>query len=157
MIRRAKASDAAQVREIYCHPLVNPFMNYDPMPLKAFRKAWKKLRTKCEMWVVEEKGEILAYGGYEHREGKASHTVHLWAFAVQPGAHGKGIGSQLMRFFLARARKQGVLRVQLTAEADNKKALRFYRKHGFRKEGRLRKGSKRKTGCVDLIALAKLF
>ncbi|MBS3063235.1 MAG: GNAT family N-acetyltransferase [Candidatus Diapherotrites archaeon] len=157
MIRRAKSSDAASVYEIYYHPDVEPFMHFDWMPLPAFKKLWKRLMKEKEMWVVEETGKVLAYGGYLREVGKCRHVVNISAFAVRPCLHRKGLGSRLMRFFLARARRQGIKRVQLRAEADNRKAHWFYRKFGFKREGRLRKHCKQKTGYVDVIQLARLL
>ncbi len=90
MIRRAKPSDAASVYEIYYHPLVEPFMHFDGMPLPAFKKLWRKLMKEKEMWVLAEKGEVLAYGGYLREVGKCTHVANLSAFAVRPGLHRKG-------------------------------------------------------------------
>ncbi len=45
----------------------------------------------------------------------------------------------------------------MSAEADNPKALRFYKKFGFQREGRFRKRGKRGNKCVDVIPLAKLL
>ena len=42
-----------------------------------------------------------------------------------------GIGTQLMRKFLEWSKKKGVKRVHLVASAENKKAIKFYKKFDF--------------------------
>jgi GNAT superfamily N-acetyltransferase len=50
---------------------------------------------------------------------------------VLPGYRGKGIGSALLQYVIAEARKQGVLRLMLLTDKQNKRAQALYRKLGF--------------------------
>jgi GNAT superfamily N-acetyltransferase len=50
---------------------------------------------------------------------------------VLPGYRGKGIGSALLGHVIAEARKQGVLRLMLLTDRQNKRAQALYRKLGF--------------------------
>ena len=50
---------------------------------------------------------------------------------VRDGYRGKGLGLQLVEHILAWARMEGMTRVTLLADRDNKTALDFYRKLGF--------------------------
>ena len=54
-------------------------------------------------------------------------------------------------------RAEGVLRVELTLEADNQRALAFYLKRGFEQEGRLRKAYKRagEPGYLDELVMSR--
>ena len=56
-------------------------------------------------------------------------------------------------------RQDGVSRVELLVEADNPRALAFYRKLGFEQEGRLRAAYKRahQAEYVDEILMARLL
>jgi GNAT superfamily N-acetyltransferase len=50
---------------------------------------------------------------------------------VLPGYRGKGIGKALLGYVVAEARKQGVLRLTLLTDKQNKRAQALYRKIGF--------------------------
>jgi ribosomal protein S18 acetylase RimI-like enzyme len=50
---------------------------------------------------------------------------------VLPGHRGKGIGTALLQYVVAEARKQGVLRLTLLTDKQNKRAQALYRKLGF--------------------------
>jgi GNAT superfamily N-acetyltransferase len=50
---------------------------------------------------------------------------------VLPGYRGKGIGAALLQYVVAEARKQGVLRLMLLTDRQNKRAQALYRKLGF--------------------------
>jgi len=65
------------------------------------------------------------------RAGKLRHTADLH-MGVRPEARGRGIGSALLGTALRRLREQTAVEiVYLMVRADNKPALRLYRRHGF--------------------------
>ena len=157
MIRKAKLSDANAVFKIYFHPAVHKFMHYQKMGLQEFRKKWKKILQQYDAYVHENSGEIPGFGWIEKFEGMRSHVVEISHIAVSPAQQGKGIGKKLFRFLLKKAESKKANRIQLIAEVDNKKALDFYKKFGFVKEGRLKKSFKMAAGFVDQVIMAKLL
>ena len=50
---------------------------------------------------------------------------------VSPKMRGKGVGSELMKFTLDIAKKNGCKRITLLTDFDNDGAHRFYQHHGF--------------------------
>jgi len=52
---------------------------------------------------------------------------------VDPAALGKGAATALMDSILRRLRLRGVERLGLTVKVMNDRAIRFYKKYGFRK------------------------
>ena len=50
---------------------------------------------------------------------------------VLPGYRGKGVGKALLGYVVAEARKQGVLRLTLLTDKQNKRAQALYRTLGF--------------------------
>jgi GNAT superfamily N-acetyltransferase len=52
-------------------------------------------------------------------------------FVVLPGYRGKGVGSALLQYVIAEAKKAGVLRLMLLTDRQNKRAQALYRKLGF--------------------------
>ena len=69
--------------------------------------------------------------------------VHLGPLAVDPDRHGEGLGQAMIGEALKHLEAEGVLRVELMAEADNVRGLGFYRKLGFEVEGVQRLAYKR--------------
>jgi ribosomal protein S18 acetylase RimI-like enzyme len=60
-------------------------------------------------------------------------TPELTYLAVTGDARGTGVGSDLMRAFDAALRRLGVARYELSVEASNQPALRFYEARGLRR------------------------
>ena len=61
-----------------------------------------------------------------------SRSVHLQELYVDPGMQRKGVGRRLIEAVEAHARKLGVPRVLVTANADNPQSCGAYRATGFR-------------------------
>lgn len=57
--------------------------------------------------------------------------VEIITFAVEPIWQGKGIGEQLMQYFLQEMKAQSVYSVFLEVAENNKKAYALYAKHKF--------------------------
>ena len=131
-------------------------MHYNKMGLSKFRKKWKNILEHYETYVFETKGKVDAFGWLDQFDGMRSHVLEISHIAVSPSEQGKGIGKKLFRFLLKKAHQRKARRIQLIAEVDNKKALAFYKKFGFVKEGRLKKSFKRAIGYVDQVIMAKI-
>ena len=83
--------------------------------------------------VAREGGRVVAmasliYGISTAEGGLAASFEDL---IVLPGHRGKGIGTALLQYVVAEARKQGVLRLTLLTDKQNKRAQTLYRKLGF--------------------------
>jgi len=79
------------------------------------------------------------------------------AIALRPGFPRPWFRRQAIEEIVARAR--GVRRLELLVEVDNPRAIRFYERHGFVKEGVLRGAVRRanQQHDVDEIAMARLL
>ena len=83
--------------------------------------------------VARDGGKVIAmasliYGISSAEGGLAASFEDL---IVLPGYRGKGIGTALLQHVVAEARKQGVLRLTLLTDRQNKRAQALYRKLGF--------------------------
>ena len=83
--------------------------------------------------VAREGGKVVAmasliYGISTAEGGLAASFEDL---VVLPGHRGKSIGTALLQYVIAEARKQGVLRLTLLTDKQNKRAQALYRKLGF--------------------------
>jgi ribosomal protein S18 acetylase RimI-like enzyme len=67
---------------------------------------------------------------------KLAHTGDIGAMYVRDSARGTGLADALMTALLDHA-SQVVEQVQLTVNAENARAIKFYERHGFREIGRI--------------------
>lgn len=103
------------------------------------RQLWHLLnRAHAETWVFEREpedtapGRLLGYGTLLFRHG--SRRARLYSFCVHPEARGTGLGRRLLEALEGAARVRGAERLGLEVRADNRVALRLYRREGFRLE-----------------------
>lgn len=74
-----------------------------------------------------------------------------------PEQRGRGLGRALLEGTLARARRAGVLRVELEVYASNAAAIALYEGCGFRHEGRRRRARLLDGAFEDVVEMALLF
>lgn len=67
---------------------------------------------------------------------KLAHTGDVGAMYVRESARGTGLADALMAALLDHASRM-VEQVQLTVNAENARAIKFYQRHGFREIGRI--------------------
>ena len=83
--------------------------------------------------VARDAGKVVAMASltYGISTAEGGLAASFEDFVVLPGYRGKGIGSALLQYVLAEAKKQGVLRLTLLTDKQNKRAQALYRKLGF--------------------------
>jgi GNAT superfamily N-acetyltransferase len=83
--------------------------------------------------VAREGGKVVAMASliYGISTAEGGLAASFEDMIVLPGYRGKGIGTALLEHVVAEARKQGVLRLMLLTDRQNKRAQALYRKLGF--------------------------
>jgi len=157
--RRATPHDLHAVHAIYMHPTVVPYLGVDPMPVEPFTAVFDALLATGRFVVVEIDGGVRAFYRTARYEGRTAHVAMIGTFAVAPDAQGSGLAALVIDHAIAQLRAEGVTRVELMAEADNPRGLRFYEKLGFVREGVMRAAYRRagEAHPVDEIILARLL
>lgn len=85
--------------------------------------------------IAESAGEMVGYLAGYVSEGSSLRPVRvaeLESMYVRVGHRGRGIGASLVGEFLRWAGARKAERVSVTAYAANERAIRFYRREGFR-------------------------
>ena len=120
IIREARTSDYAQLREIYLHSRRENFhwANADEMTLEDFDRD----TSEEEMLVAESGDQILGFASL-YVPDRFVHNLF-----VHPKAAGKGAGKLLLQQSIARLGTP----VTLKCVSDNNKALSFYKKQGWK-------------------------
>ena len=83
--------------------------------------------------VARDGGKVVAMASliYGISTAEGGLAASFEDMVVLQGYRGKGIGSALLEYVIAEARKQGVLRLMLLTDKQNKRAQALYRKLGF--------------------------
>ena len=159
MRRLATSNDIESVHAIYSHEEVLPFLTYEQMALAAFLPIYQQLLNSGCFYVWEVDGEVAGFYKATRFPGRVSHVAQLGTLAVDPRRHGAGVAQAMIGDAIDMLRAEGIRRVELMAEADNARGLRFYKKLGFVEEGRLRDFYKRagQDHYVDELVLGLLL
>jgi putative acetyltransferase len=101
--------------------------------------------------------EVRGFYRVNRHPGRSRHAAALETLAIAPSEKGSGFSRAMIEEAIEQMRSDGILRVELMVEADNPRALAFYRKLGFEQEGRLRNAYKRadRLDYVDELLLAR--
>ncbi len=103
------------------------FMTRRPHPQKP---------EACRAWVVRDAaGNLIAWAHVEpFTDPHKAHVARL-GICVDPEHSGNGIGYELSKYVVERAREMGLLKVWATYHSDNAAVARIYEKLGFHVEG----------------------
>jgi RimJ/RimL family protein N-acetyltransferase len=141
MIRRARPTDAADIREVYRAAAAQGTLarmpdEVDDAYVAEFMHA---ARNGLEV-VAEVEGRVV---GELHASRLSprqfAHVLGELTIAVHPDQQGKGVGRRLFEEFFRIVREEmpDIHRVELYAWGENQGALRLYESLGFRYEGTL--------------------
>lgn len=136
-IREAMAADVAAIRELLADDeLGRQREDLSAEGLERYQAAFEKISEdpRNQLFVAVEGTRLvgtfqLTWIPYLSRGG--NERAHIEAVRVARSHRNLGIGGQMMKFALERARERGCLIAQLTTDRSREAAHRFYRKLGF--------------------------
>ena len=118
-----------------------------PLRLRDFKKLdadsrkireWKRQarRGNRRVFVYMENSVIIARGDLVYDANDPDYTipgqrVYISRVRVEPERRGQGIGTAMVAFLCAEARRQGFAEISLGVNKDNAEALHVYEKAGF--------------------------
>lgn len=89
------------------------------------------LRVGYSCWVLEEAGQVLAYGVMSAGGGEA----HILTIVVKEEYRELGLGRRLLRHLITIARQAGVETIFLEVRPSNLAAIKLYQSLGFSEVG----------------------
>ena len=141
------------------------FMIYEPGERQAKTKDLTNLAALVERAVsgpdflmVAENDDKEIVGFIWGERGKANrmlHTVYI-AVGIREAYRGQGIGTIFFNELENWAKANGIVRLELTVECPNTRALHLYEKQGFTIEGRRPKAMKVNGEFVDEYYMGKI-
>jgi ribosomal protein S18 acetylase RimI-like enzyme len=86
-----------------------------------------------DQWVADHRGRVVGFVQLVDQPPEHHPYTGLWLFSLQVKLRlrGAGIGEQLTKAVIARARQKGAPSLRLVVNEDNQPAVRLYRKLGF--------------------------
>ncbi len=123
------------VRRVRNNPRVNKYLFTDIYISKEDQKKWyrKLLRDKKHFVFIAFDDVPVGYGQVKNID-YITHSCEL-GFCIAPEYQGKGYGTMLIKELIEYAVKElDVHRLYLEAFTDNEKAIKLYKKCGFKKE-----------------------
>jgi putative acetyltransferase len=139
MIRHATTPDFEFIFELYMHPLINPWLLYEPMDAVHFQPIFQELLDRKVLYVFEVEEVPVGMCKLVPEEHRSAHVLYVGGIGIHPSFAGNGYGVQLMEAIKLFADAEGYKRLELSVAAINEKAMYVYEKAGFQKEGILRK------------------
>lgn len=95
---------------------------------------WLYRRDAQGFYLAEEEGQVVGFiagdANWVNYEGQRVLAIH--EIFVIPEKQGKGIGKRLLREVVDHGAEQGLRKVELWVGQNNRKAISFYYKFGFR-------------------------
>lgn len=159
MIKIATPSDFQFIYDLYMHPLVNPYLLYEPMSTTEFKPVFEDLIGRKLIYILQEKEQNIAMFKFVRMPFRNSHIVYLGGVGVHPDFAGKGYGKKLMQAVIDLAQAEGFKRIELSTATINERAIRLYESMGFEKEGVLRQYTylKSEDRYLDEVMMALLM
>ena len=137
VIREATPCDAGMILEM----IKDLAVQHDALPMIVYpaddlrEVGIGKKGASVGALVAEVDGVVVGIALYFYRFSTwKGPTLHIEDLIVSPEYRGKGIGEALINGVVEKAREEGRDRVELDVEADNEKAIGFYKKKGFEVE-----------------------
>jgi putative acetyltransferase len=159
-IRRAAASDAEWLADLYAGDDVDPFLG--PRAAKdrdAVREEIERSAREPEIFgrfVIEADGERAGAFGF-HRESEANATARLEGLAVHPAHRGRRIADEAARLAQRLLLVElGYHRIELACYAFNERAIAHAERSGFVREGVKRKAYLRHGEWQDTVLFGLL-
>jgi len=100
----------------------------------------RQKRPRDQVLVARTQGKIIGVSGYWHDDYSDSGIYWLGWTYVPPGFQGRGIGQKLLDRVIQelKKRKARKLYADTSSRPLYRRALRFYRANGFKREGRFK-------------------
>lgn len=99
---------------------------------------WRRRMTENSVFVAFHADEPIGMMGLKReRSVKRVHRASLVMVYLRESARGTGMAAQLLEKVIDHARAQGIRQLELVVNAENTRAILFYRRQGFTEMGRI--------------------
>jgi RimJ/RimL family protein N-acetyltransferase len=156
--RPVRESDLGRLREIVNDQETSRYLTLPHPVSKASTLEWyRTCRRKGILWAALVVDGRVA-GSFNLTPGERARS-HCAGFGISIGREywGLGLGGKTLEYAIAKARRLGFKRLELSVFPGNTRAIRLYRSRGFVREGVRRRGLKVRGRYYDDITMARLL
>jgi len=139
LTRLAQIDDFDFVYDIYMDEEANPYLTFDYMEREAFKIIYESLLQTHSLFIAEDNGERVGTYRLIPKENRQAHCLYLGSFGVKSSFKGKGYGSRIVETIKQYSQQKGFIRLELTVDINNQRAIHTYQRAGFEIEGHIRK------------------
>ncbi|MDF2797341.1 MAG: family N-acetyltransferase [Devosia sp.] len=107
-------------------------------------------------FVAEHAGDIVGWCDIVRGDYEAEKHVGSLGIGIIPAWRERGVGRRLIEATLEAADAAKFLRIELTANANNERAIRLYESVGFVEEGRKRSARLLQEQFCDVLVMGRL-
>jgi putative acetyltransferase len=159
MLIPAAANDFDFFYSLYMHPQVNPYLLYEMMDEQSFTPIYNELLQQKVLYKYADGETEVGICKLLFLKHRNSHIVYLGGFAINPAHGGKNYGFKMLQEIIALAKKNKILRIELSTSVENTKAINLYTKAGFTKEGIFKKYTylKSENRFIDEVIMSYIF
>ena len=134
-LRRARKGDVAAIVALYADDALGAARE-TPAALDGYYAAFDAIDRDANQELVVAVADGAVVGTFQltfiPQLGHGGRTVaQIEAVRILAPLRGRGLGAEMMRWAIDRARTAGCLRVQLTSNKERARAQRFYERLGF--------------------------
>ncbi|BCS81090.1 GNAT family N-acetyltransferase [Anaerocellum diazotrophicum] len=155
-IRKATISDIPDLLYIYNYEVLNSTSTFDihPKTSEDFLKLFDSHGNKYPIYVAEENSTILGYGYLSSFSEKEAYSITVEdSIYTHPLHRGRGIGKQILKFLIERAKDTGAVNIIAKVCAENHISLHLHKSFGFVEVGKLTKVGYKFGRFLDVIIL----
>jgi len=159
MIRKAVPGDFDFVYSLYMNEEINHFLLYEMMDKEMFKPIFNQLKKTKVLYLYGQPVQSIGMFKLVRLTHRTSHIAYLGGLAIHPDYWGKGEGDKMMREIILLGKEIGLMRLELSTTITNEKAVRLYKKAGFKEEGILRKYThlEKKNVFLDEVLMSYLY
>ncbi|MDQ1020582.1 GNAT family N-acetyltransferase [Streptomyces afghaniensis] len=136
MIRTVLPAEVADVVALHGRARATYYPDGLPQDGTDWHAAWRRALARPDGRVLcaVEEGRMVGLASFRTPEGAPTDTVKLLQFHVDPGHWRRGVGSALHTACAEAWTSDGTRTAVLEVHVDNRRAQRFYRRHGWMPE-----------------------
>ncbi len=136
VVRSAERSDLAAILDLYAQDELST--SPKATDLAPIAEAFDAIASDPRAFLYVAALDRLVVGTFQmdllrHLTHGGGYVAQIEAVAVSRASRGQGIGTEMMRFALAEARRLGCIRAQLTSQKRRTRAHAFYEGLGFQR------------------------
>ncbi|MEM1352667.1 MAG: N-acetyltransferase family protein [Pseudomonadota bacterium] len=158
MIRPAQEKDDPAIASLWNGMIKNTLATFTDVTKSASDIAELRQMPSSPCLVYVDAHAVLGFarfGSFRTGPGYAATCEHSVVVADQ--AHGKGVGTELMRALMAEAKAEGIHVMVAAISSANPGAQRFHARLGFVDVGRMPEVGRKAGQWLDLVLMQKIL